>query len=383
MQQHSITMLGTGLIGDFYTTTLHGQRSRDRVQVVYSRSAERGTAFQARHGIAESTTDMAAAIEHPDTDVVVVGAPELPPRGGDRARREGRQGRALHEAARAHRRRGPRGCSRPSRRRASSPATSRTSATRRRLLKAVGVGQGRRDRRRHVGPLARDAPRAAQRLVLGRSADRRRRHRRPRLPLHRDHPQLRRQGQPPGRGAVPHRHARPPDRRRGQRDRADPLRVRGDRAVRGQLDVPRRHGPARRGGRHARHDLDEPLPADRLRDVLGRRRAGRLRRREGRDVGGLAVPGRRRGRPSSATSTCSATCSTRWRPAARRRRRSTTATSSTRSWTPPTAPRRSTPGSRSRWTGAAARRRASPRRPRRSRARSSSSASCCPTAARS
>jgi hypothetical protein len=73
MQQHSITMLGTGLIGDFYTTTLHGQRSRDHVQVVYSRSAERGEAFQARHGIAESTTDMAAAIQHPDTDVVVVG----------------------------------------------------------------------------------------------------------------------------------------------------------------------------------------------------------------------------------------------------------------------------------------------------------------------
>jgi len=77
MQQHSITMLGTGLIGDFYTATLHGQRSRDRVQVVYSRSAERGTAFQARHGIAESTTDMAAAIEHPDTDVVVVGLPNF------------------------------------------------------------------------------------------------------------------------------------------------------------------------------------------------------------------------------------------------------------------------------------------------------------------
>ena len=58
-----------------------------------------------------------------------------------------------------------------------------------------------------------------------------------------------------------------PDRRRGQRGRAHPVRVGGDRPVRGQLDVPRRDGPARRGGRHARHDLDEPLPADRLRDV--------------------------------------------------------------------------------------------------------------------
>jgi predicted dehydrogenase len=75
MNAHSITMLGTGLIGDFYTMTLHGQRSRDRVRVAYSRSEERGTAFRARWGIAESTTDMAAAINHPDTDVVVIALP--------------------------------------------------------------------------------------------------------------------------------------------------------------------------------------------------------------------------------------------------------------------------------------------------------------------
>ena len=31
MNSHSITMLGTGLIGDFYTMTLHGQRGRDGV----------------------------------------------------------------------------------------------------------------------------------------------------------------------------------------------------------------------------------------------------------------------------------------------------------------------------------------------------------------
>jgi len=75
MQGHSVTMLGTGLIGDFYTATLHGQRGRDRVQVVYSRTAERGEAFRTRHGIPESTTDMKAAVEHPSTDVVVVGLP--------------------------------------------------------------------------------------------------------------------------------------------------------------------------------------------------------------------------------------------------------------------------------------------------------------------
>jgi predicted dehydrogenase len=77
MRSHSITMLGTGLIGDFYTMTLHGQRSRDSVRVVYSRSAERGRAFSERWAIPESSTDMRAAVEHPDTDVVVIGVPNF------------------------------------------------------------------------------------------------------------------------------------------------------------------------------------------------------------------------------------------------------------------------------------------------------------------
>ena len=77
MPDHSITMLGTGLIGDFYTRTLHGQRGRDRVRVVYSRTEERGAAFSERWGIPEHTTDMEAAIGHPDTDVVVVGVPNF------------------------------------------------------------------------------------------------------------------------------------------------------------------------------------------------------------------------------------------------------------------------------------------------------------------
>lgn len=77
MRQYSITMLGTGLIGDFYTMTLHGQRGRDRVQVVYSRSEARGRDFSERWDIPEHTTDMAAAVNHPDTDVVVVGLPNF------------------------------------------------------------------------------------------------------------------------------------------------------------------------------------------------------------------------------------------------------------------------------------------------------------------
>ncbi len=75
MRHHSITMLGTGLISDFYTQTLHGQRGADRVRVVYSRSEERGQAFSQRWGIPEHTTDIDTAIRHPDTDVVVVALP--------------------------------------------------------------------------------------------------------------------------------------------------------------------------------------------------------------------------------------------------------------------------------------------------------------------
>src|SRR6187455_1559615 len=75
MAGHAITMLGTGLIGDFYTGAIHSQRSRDRVHVVYSRSDERGGAFAERWNIAERTTDMVEAVTHPETDIVVVGIP--------------------------------------------------------------------------------------------------------------------------------------------------------------------------------------------------------------------------------------------------------------------------------------------------------------------
>jgi predicted dehydrogenase len=77
MDSHRITLLGTGLIGDFYTSTLHGQRGRDRVEVVYSRSESRTTAFSERWDIPVTTTDIDAAIEHPDTDVVIVALPNF------------------------------------------------------------------------------------------------------------------------------------------------------------------------------------------------------------------------------------------------------------------------------------------------------------------
>jgi predicted dehydrogenase len=72
---HKITMLGTGLIGMFYTMALHAGRSRDRVVSVYSRSQERASAFASEWGIPHSTTSLEEAINHPDTDVVVIGLP--------------------------------------------------------------------------------------------------------------------------------------------------------------------------------------------------------------------------------------------------------------------------------------------------------------------
>jgi predicted dehydrogenase len=75
MKAHSISMLGTGLIAGFYTMTVHGQRGRDRVRVVYSRTEARGALFGRQWDIPEVTTDMLAAINHPDTDVVVVALP--------------------------------------------------------------------------------------------------------------------------------------------------------------------------------------------------------------------------------------------------------------------------------------------------------------------
>jgi predicted dehydrogenase len=72
---HKLAMLGTGLIGHFYTVTLHGQRGRDTVHVVYSRSEDRAAAFAAEHGIPIGTTKLEEAIAHPDVDAVLVGLP--------------------------------------------------------------------------------------------------------------------------------------------------------------------------------------------------------------------------------------------------------------------------------------------------------------------
>ncbi len=75
LPSHNITMLGTGLIGLFYTMTLHGKRGRDRVRRVYSRSEDRAQGFAEKWDIPRWSTDLAEAVNDPETDVVVVGLP--------------------------------------------------------------------------------------------------------------------------------------------------------------------------------------------------------------------------------------------------------------------------------------------------------------------
>lgn len=74
-ETRNITLLGTGLIGMFYTQTLHGQRRQDRVHMVSSRTEDHVKEFAAEWGIPHWTTDLQEAVEHPETDVVVVGLP--------------------------------------------------------------------------------------------------------------------------------------------------------------------------------------------------------------------------------------------------------------------------------------------------------------------
>ena len=55
---HKITMLGTGLIGMFYTMTLHSHRGQDRAQCVYSRTEDKAKKFAEDWGIPRYSTNM-------------------------------------------------------------------------------------------------------------------------------------------------------------------------------------------------------------------------------------------------------------------------------------------------------------------------------------
>ena len=70
-----IAMLGTGLIGRFYTEALHGKRSRDSVHLAYSRNEDNLRAFAEEYNIPRTTTSLDEAVNDPEVDTVIIGLP--------------------------------------------------------------------------------------------------------------------------------------------------------------------------------------------------------------------------------------------------------------------------------------------------------------------
>jgi len=70
-----ITLLGTGFIGNFYTTTLLGMRSRDEIRMVCGATMEGAREFAQRHSIPRWTDSIEEAVNDPETDLIVIGLP--------------------------------------------------------------------------------------------------------------------------------------------------------------------------------------------------------------------------------------------------------------------------------------------------------------------
>ena len=294
MDGHRISMLGTGLISDFYTNTLHGQRGRDRsgsstraARIAAPRSRSAGPSPSRR-------TDLRAAVEHPDTDVVVVALPNF-----------------LHEEAVGLAAAAGKAvlCTKP---------LGRTAEEARRMLAMVesaGVFGGYLEDLCYT-PKTLKAIASTQAGAIGDVTWVRSRETHPG-----PHSAWFWDGRLTGGGAIIDlgchcieiirnfvgKGNRPVEvlchtdtlvHPIADEDNAVAL-IKFESGAIGQFEV----SWTFRGGMdlrdevagHARHDLDEPLPADRIRDVQrpGCRRG--LRGGEGRDECGLAVPGRRRG----------------------------------------------------------------------------------------
>ena len=71
----NIAMLGTGLIGMFYTMSLTAKRGRDKIVVVCGSQADKTMAFAEKWSIPNWTTDYREAIQRAAVDIVVIGLP--------------------------------------------------------------------------------------------------------------------------------------------------------------------------------------------------------------------------------------------------------------------------------------------------------------------
>ena len=71
----NIAMLGSGFIGRFYADSLQGYRSKDKIVTIYSRKEESVKKFAQDYKVAFQTTNMEAAINRPEVDVVCISLP--------------------------------------------------------------------------------------------------------------------------------------------------------------------------------------------------------------------------------------------------------------------------------------------------------------------
>jgi predicted dehydrogenase len=72
---HKIAMIGTGLIGRFYTMSLKHFRGKDEIVIACAREEAEAAKFTEEFGIPRYITDMAKAIQDPEVDTVIVALP--------------------------------------------------------------------------------------------------------------------------------------------------------------------------------------------------------------------------------------------------------------------------------------------------------------------
>jgi predicted dehydrogenase len=72
---HRISLLGAGLIGNFYASTLHAHRRRDLIHSVCASTIAKAKAFAKKWDVPRWTSDLSKAVTDPDTDLVLVALP--------------------------------------------------------------------------------------------------------------------------------------------------------------------------------------------------------------------------------------------------------------------------------------------------------------------
>jgi len=72
---HKIAMLGTGLIGRFYTMSLLNFRGKDEIKIVCASSIDEAKAFAGEFGIPRYTDSIAEAVQDSEIDTVIIGLP--------------------------------------------------------------------------------------------------------------------------------------------------------------------------------------------------------------------------------------------------------------------------------------------------------------------